>query len=463
MTPFARVHHACRVPSACAGQALVPAVALLAVCAMAWISLYNVGQVAASRTRLTHAADAAAYSAALTQARALNLLAYLNRAQVAHQVAMAHLVTLASWAQFSGTQAQRRTLGNPPAYLIGALFGDKAMRGYQAAQPTSAMAAQFAQRHAEHDALVHDVLAQVARRQADQLPAQRSAMLRAVVQANYPEFDGAAGTPQWRMLQDGWPGFVRAGAGTGDSDFSRMVRTAAARYDFLRPRDLTRRSNWIVYRSCPDSRHELRRRGATQMDAQGRWSANDTLSYHALRKNRWIGCYYREYATGWGQAGRDDGKPIMHAPEDFSQQDFWRWVENNTSWDIFAGQDNPLAASYAASSRVSVGGQGLPDFHDVARSRAAAPLRLALMLQQEGAALPTTQGRSSTQTAGRFAWHALRDDQALAVAAAAETYYVRPEVRDDGKDELASLFRPYWQARRVAVLDAELAMARTQP
>lgn len=443
------------------GQALVPAVALLGLCAAAWVGLYEVGQTAAARTRLTHAADAAAYSAALAQARTLNMLAYVNRAQIAHQVAMAHLATLASWAQFSGTQAQRRAMGNPPAYLIGSMFGAKAQQGYMAAQATSGMAAQFARRHAEHDALVHDALAQVARRQVGQLPAQRDAMLRAVLQANYPELLAGAGAPQWRVLADGLPGFVRAEHGGDSSDTARMVRTAAARYDFLRPRDVTRRNAWMVYRSCPERRHELRRRGATQMDARGRWSANDTLSYHALRENRWIGCHYREYAMGWGLAGRDDGKPIQRAPEDFSQEDFWRWVDQNTSWDIIMGIDNPLASAYGAAARVSLSGRGLADYHEVPEARAATPLRFAVAVRQERASV-SAAGGGAVAMAGRFGGQALRAG-ALTVTSAAETFYVRPQPREDGKDELATLFRPYWQARRVAVTEAESAAARRLP
>lgn len=41
------------------------------------------------------------------QARALNLLAYIHRAQVGHQVALAHLASLAAWARFAQTQAAR--------------------------------------------------------------------------------------------------------------------------------------------------------------------------------------------------------------------------------------------------------------------------------------------------------------------------------------------------------------------
>ena len=100
------------------GQALVLAILFAGVS----VVLYNMGQTIHARARLTHAADAAAYSGALAQARTFNLLAYINRVQVGHQVAMAHLVTMGSWAQFGNAQAQQAGRGNPPVSLISMFF-----------------------------------------------------------------------------------------------------------------------------------------------------------------------------------------------------------------------------------------------------------------------------------------------------------------------------------------------------
>jgi len=454
-------HAAAAVPArgrhACAGQALLPALLLLSACGLAWAALYNLGQVAAARLRLTHAADAAAYSAALEQARALNLLSYINRAQVAHQVAMAHLVTLATWARFSDTQARRRAMGNPPAYVIGTLFGAKAQSGYQAALPMPGEDAEAVRAYRAHDDLVHDVLAYAARQRVEHLPERRAAMLQAVLQANFPEFSSRPDILQWRSLADGWQGYVHRRAGP---EGSALVRAAAGRYDFLQPRNITRTSDWIVDKRCPTKRHELRRRGETRMDDQGNWSSADSLSYHSLRSNRWIGCYYREYPMGWGLAGaRNQGDVVQHAPEDFSMQDFWRWVMENTSWDIFQGSGNPLAEAYAAMARITVAGRGLPDFYEVPLERTPEPLRLAIAVRQRADSLPVSGGASKVALAGAFAWRAFGSDDGLTVTAAAETYYERPQARADGKSEVPTLFRPYWQARRAAVSEAEQARA----
>ena len=45
------VHPAYRTRLVCGGQALIPALLLLSLCGVAWAALYNLGQVAAARTR----------------------------------------------------------------------------------------------------------------------------------------------------------------------------------------------------------------------------------------------------------------------------------------------------------------------------------------------------------------------------------------------------------------------------
>ena len=59
------------------GQALVLGLLIVAVAATSLVVLYNLGQTVEGKVRLTHAADAAAYSGALEQARTLNALAYV--------------------------------------------------------------------------------------------------------------------------------------------------------------------------------------------------------------------------------------------------------------------------------------------------------------------------------------------------------------------------------------------------
>lgn len=414
------------------GQALALGMILAGLAAIALIRYFAVGQVVAAKARQLHALDAAAYSGALVQARALNMLSYLNRAQVGHQVAMAHLVTLGSWAALGGHEARQVAAGNPPAYLISMLFGPEHGAAYLAARSAAgfeALAAthgSLASAYAAHDRVVHEVFSAVQDEIVDGLPKARMAAVRAVLQQNYPEsakFDLA-------VLDDNWEGYLRRYL--AQQWLRPFIQQSVQMYEFLLPRNGTQSNPWVVHAECPWMRHELRRRGATELDASGRWQSLDTQSFHALRSNRWIGCYYREYPMGWGwiPPDRQSSAGVPHVdnpPDDFSAQDFWRWVQDATQWDIISGDANPLANSRAVASRPYWAGQGLPAYFDIAGdagTQANTSLRFSLELKHPGPEGLTVVTRSS-----------------------AATFFERPESRLDQRTELANLFHPYWQAR----------------
>lgn len=459
------------------GQALVLGMLMVAVAATSLVVLYNLGQTVEARGRLTHAADAAAYSGALEQARALNAIAYINRSQIAHQVAMAHLVTLGASAQYLRALQSQRSRGNPPAGLIAMLFGPDMGLAYQAAQAPSDAEARLARAFDQHDRIVHQVLEAAAREAVADLTASRERIMRKVLAANFPssgrvgEGIRAGSSPvTLRLLTDGWPGYVERSVSTRKAGLRPATEQAVARYGFLDSRSHTRRNAWMVSPRCPLHRHELRRRGSTWLGPDGRWGALDTQSYHALRSNRWVGCYFREYAMGWGTAQGEKSKApgdleyVDEPPADFSQEDFWRWVEHSTSWDIFSGATNPMANSYAMASAQRWPGGGLPAYREVALTRARDPLRFAVAVSLDAAALKTTDADSAVAApVGLFRYAALGKTGAVTVSSAAETYFSRPERRADGRAETATLFRPYWQARLSAVTPQEAMRARMTP
>ena len=419
------------------GQVLVLGLLLAAVLSLAWLRFFSTGQVLASKTRLVHGLDTAAYSGALVQARTLNFLAYLNRARMAHQIAMAHLVTLASWAQFAGMESRRLAQGNPPAHLIGLMFGADHGRAYLAARSAVGLEAQartdgsLGQAYAAHEQFVHDTAADLSRTLTRDLPAVRLAAIRAVLAAHYPERHAEELQPI--ITQDTWPGLLRRHA--ADAELFDWTRQLASLYGFLDPRDHTARNPWPISSRCPQLRHELRRRGGTALDPSGRWQSGDTQSFHAVRSNRWVGCYYREYAMGWAwmpaQPGQAmPGRHVENPPVNFAEQDFWRWVQAATSWELLGGQDNPLANSYALRDRHTWSSRGLGDYLDIASdiSTDAASGFVLTMTLPDATGLPV-RARS-----------------------AAESFFSRPGRRQDGLDETPNLFHPYWHARLAAGL-----------
>lgn len=419
------------------GQVLVFGMLLVALLGLAWMRYFATGQVLGAKARLMHGLDAAAYSGALTQARTLNFLSYLNRAQLAHQLAMAHLLTLGSWAHYGGTQAGRLAQGNPPAYLIGMLFGADQGRAYLAASAAVGLQAQagsFAElgrAFAAHESFIHDYMRDLSAALVRGLPQARLDAMRAVLAEHYPERSAQELLPT--VSADRWPALLRRHV--PDAALFSLVSDVARLYPFLAPRDHTARNAWTVDPRCAGMRHELRRRGTTVLDGSGRWQASDTQSFHAVRSNRWIGCYYREYAMGWAwmpaQPGQTAGSDsVQEAPRDFSEQDFWRWVQSSTGWDLVGGQANPLADSYAMRDRQSWPSRGLADYLDIAPgtgAQAAASFVVDLAL-------------------------ASADGLRIQARSAAESLFSRPGRRDDGLDEAPNLFHPYWHARLAAPL-----------
>lgn len=173
---------------------------------------------------------------------------------------------------------------------------------------------------------------------------------------------------------------------------------------------------------------------------------------------------------GWGTAqgqkikAPDGLEYVEEPPLDFSEQDFWRWVEQSTSWDLLGDASNRLANSYAMAAAQRWPGRGLPAYREIALSRSGDPLRFAVAVRLAGSVLKTTDANSDVRAPlGKFAYAALGRTGAVTVTSAAETYYARPEGRNDGLDELGTLFRPYWDARLSAVTAAETAQARRTP
>lgn len=485
------------------GQALMLALALLVFGAAGLVQLYDGGQIIAEKSRLVHATDAAAYSGALVQARALNFQAYANRAQIAHQVAMAHLVTLASWADFGTTEAQQLARGNPPGYLIGMLFGPAHGTAYHAAARARMPAVRQAREalhdaFLQHDAIVHDVLWRAQMAVTSSLPAARAAAMQAVLDANYaassPMMKQMHGAPASRiiatdttiagnsptsapparldseLLSDELPGALVPRHGAAREHLRELVLQAANHYEFLFPRHYTAHSGWTVSSRCPHLRHQLRRRGGTSLEGFDVWRSDDTQSYHALRSNRWIGCYYREYPMGWAEiaaGGKPQHSPLEHVdnpPNDFSEQDFWRWAREHTPWDIHQGRSNPLANSHAVSRSTSWRGRGMPgtvDLAPTASGDAPTSIRFAIRVTRPQTALATTDAAGRVNIgAGLLRMPTRLHGQQIAAISAAQTWFERPTARSDGFDELASLFNPYWQARLVAVTENERSAAR---
>ena len=447
------------------GQVLVLGLIVSSVALLGWVLSYSLGQLVHDKLSLLRAADAAVLSAALTQARALNTHAYLNRAQLAHQVAMAHLVSLASQERLRATQARQGTVQNPPAFLIGMFFGPTYAAAYLSARAggldDSVALRSLEQAFRRHDDVINEIIDRARRQLLRDLPDRRTYFFENVLIKNV----GASGSAMrgsslkqlglsYDVKQDGMPGKVRY-----LSHRSEVWQSALANvfepYGFLQPRNQTIRNAWAINIRCPHKRHALRRLGQTHLSIDGTYESNDSLSYHAIRSNKIIGCYEREYPMGWARVGAKgrgasvDDIPAT-SPSNFSQQPFWSWVRNQRipGWDIFNGKDNFLAKQWAQLSPVRWTMKRVSGYADLT-AQPDQPITLEVQVRQSAKQLGILGSKSSVRATGRFDVSILRAEDSIRAQSAAMTYFERPSPRADKRTEQPSLFHPFWNARLI--------------
>jgi hypothetical protein len=413
------------------GQALVVMLAFMAVLTAAFIMVFNVGQVVNDKIKLTNAADAAAYSAALWEARSLNYQAYLNRAIVANEAATAQLVSLRSWSQYVGrltTNADRISRFIPPlAAPMRALAQGwgRVNAGVQQALPPmeSALSVWNTRALAAAQAVAH----QQALLAADDV-------VRQVSVANEPRAQVSDAT---RLLQaqngEVWQHRFTARYQRGSNDLARFGRLLMdSRDGFTR----SRRSDLPITLPLLS----MPRRGGTDLLGDYSWRGLDTLSLHLdLPLN------HVETPLGWGAA--EQRRRIV------SQR-------GNHGGSL---RRNPRASRLALrSNRIAEGYQGIPEIRDVVNTSrpGSRTLTYSVALQMPSSAVLTTDRLFMPLGLATFEGDMEPVDPQLSAGAlhaigSAEIYFQRPAARQDGRTEYPSLFNPYWQARLTATSATE--------
>lgn len=456
-----------------AGQVLPLGLILCAAVLVAWVLSLNLGRLVHSKASLLRATDAAAYSAAVAQARALNLHAYLNRAQLAQQIAMAHLITMASAQRYRATLAQSAMRFNPPLVLIGILFGPSYAAAYLAAKAgglgDQVALAQLSEAFSRHDTVIHRVIDQVRGEQIKRLSHARQQVLTEVLVNNV----GASGSTMVGKTMtelgleaiftvDELPGFVSRFS-SADARWQALLKRVSKQYGFLSDRHQTKRNLWAINIRCPLKRHELRRKGSTRLGANGTWTVQDTQSFHALRYNRIIGCYHREYPMGWAlvtSTARAQPQQDLQSAGDtelqnFSKESFWRWVgqQAEDGWNIFSGGDNRLGRRWASTNEIRWNTQGMPSYTALTPKRQES-LRLAIAVNQQSALIHAGTLIEEKRFGGRFILSQGDRVQRLHAEAAAQTYFAPPQT-NRGLAEAPNLFQPFWRARLIDIAEAK--------
>lgn len=445
------------------GAALVLGLALLGVAALAWRERASLSQLFMAQQSLDQATAAAALSAAQLQARRLNAHAFLNRTMMAHRVAMAHLLTIASAEKMRLEMSRRVSRGNPPAYLIGMIFGPQHAAAYAASKlgPAGQSQAGIEALHKafqNHDKTIHNQIGNARQALIADVESTVQILVRDVLNRNLRSQPGGNLPLEIEVTNPLGPLALVIKDQTPDL-WRRWFDRVMKKHQYLQSRRQTASNYFWINPRCPLMFPQLRRRGNTELSTDGVWQATDTLSFHKVLGVRWDLCYWREYPMGWAnvsQAVRQhdsswhdqwiEGMGPM--PETFSSQTFLRWViSSHALGHVLTGMNNLLGDGWALSSQVRW------------RSRKRAQ---PFVLKEQSKVFTTVRVTQPLHTLDAGALHLGLRLKALIQthkdwgrhlfsSAAAQAYYDRYEERVDHKQETANLFQPFWMARQVPV------------
>lgn len=443
------------------GAALVLTIAMAGVAVLAWQHRASLSQLLMAQHVLEQSTMAASLAAAQHHARLLNAHAYLNRTTMAHQVAMAHLMTIASAEKMRREMARRVMRGNPPLFLIGMMFGPHHAAAYAASRVSVAgtSLAGVHQLHAafkRHNLALTEDLVRARQTLWRGMREQTRAIVHAVLARNMAT---RAGRPRLQVqidLPDHRLGAERLAA--TDQVWRQWFDQTMSEQTYLKNRRDTARNWWVINPECPHMRHELRRRGESSFEATGLWQVTDTLSFHAVRGKRIILCYWREYPMGFanlksaakGRSARsalnDHLESLGPYPQDFRKMTFLRWFTSQFALTaMFHGFSNGLADGWGYNTRLSWRAHANPHIYRRDPSRT---LRTTVRVRQSLHDLNDPVLHVGLRIKGLLS---IKPDWsgALSATSSALAYFDRYEPRRDGQAESASLFQPFWMAKNV--------------
>lgn len=417
------------------GQTLVLFLGFVAAMAGMMLVAFNSGQVTNAKMRAMNAADAAAYSGAVWEARSLNFQAYMNRAMVVNEVTIAQSVSLRSWVAYVDRFVTNINYITQFVPYLGA-----ATRAIQRVIKTIDTTVQDtlppfdtilrAVNLAEHSAqtgfngagslIAQDLASNVARENGAAMSSASTALT-------------ALNTAKWVAFTKGYEGTQR----------SRMRDvTLDSRDGFSEARDhYFREPTGVVF--------EIRKQGGTDL-VDYTWKGMDSAELRTVKVfGKWTG----RVPMGWGGA------------QDYSPR---RQTRIGTHGEIneWNDDDGRMAQAEANTKAKSVGVpfQGYRDIANPGVKNANLQVPFSVEVVIDGANIATAKRAFNAQTAlidGTKLDQEPNYGAGRGVFAMAEgcVRFARPYHHDrtDGAREFPSLFNPYWTAS----LATESKAART--
>lgn len=453
--------------------------------------LFNTGQVVNKKVQLNNTADAAAYSAAVQQARAYNLIAYLNRAQVANEVAVAQMVSMHSWMNYiiSGTDNFADVANDLGIALditgVGAEVGvalnemaaelKEIKQGMQ--QLRNGMKAAFSTAitlMSGANVLYADASRAVGEAQILDIPA----VVDTVIKKNTA---GAAGTTDKEAgLSPKSLVLLESQLFTANRKYLKLYQIPRSASPSSNPRhtaDADRYANVVMEardgfsaRRNGDLLGFIHKRGGTDLVSYNRWVALDSL--HAKIKVWFVTLFDAPLAWGGAAAVRGTSGAAFANLVD-ADKGWTSPYDNDRGFKqaYSGGKDNGKAgrnarkqpATPSNNDAILTGYQGLQSYEDIAANRAVVPYDadekqdvgpiFSVLVEQKMSDVRTTSniphmgGPPDLQVPDKA-----QNDKMTALATA-QVYFDRPRSlfprNADSRRELGNLFSPYWQARLV--------------
>ena len=426
------------------GQLFPVALFGIALVSLTMLFVFNTSQLSSKKQRLNNAADAAAYSAAVLQARHLNSLAYTNRAMIANQVFIAQMVSIESYLNFLHVKTEN--LEKVP--FIGQFFApvNQAIQGVQEVSDEASTLAIDASLAANRlfAARQYAVTTLVAGSEIGQTAEK-------VLAANDAEIEMTDLGKFWlSQTATGWQNhFDRKDTNEDLIDKANLINDS--------------RDPFTAYRSySPEFAHDeakIEKTGNTTLsweetggNVSFRWDALDILTI--LKKEDGFFQGWESWVpVAWTRRSiSEDNTRFECPPETFGN------CENNSR----DGDTRLLARELENETLNPIRQFELQPYYELKESDdkdPRFPVRLAVRYKKSsvktsdnidgiGSPSPRTNGNSEL-AAGVFYQDSDKDFDEMVSVAKAEVYFRRHTEREDGADEFANTWNPYWSARLV--------------
>jgi len=402
---------------------IVPLLVVL-VAALWWV--LETGEAVAEKQRLRNTADAAALSAAAWQARVLNFDAYMNRAIVANEAAIAQSISLRGWSAYVNHLLPRASLVTAPVPYLGATLV-ALQRGWSLVDRALQPALEGAEGAASF--LSHD-LATAQRLMHASVPVLVPLIVHDIVKSNDPRYEVTVGG-NWVLGQSTrqWGEFASFYGGSWRWRQRDVVQRSMD--GFSHERDWT----LSLLPGLPFAR--LEKRAGTEMIGFDTWRALETLSLHQ-RRYVFFGRMRETVPIAW--AATENGARALQ-----------RGVHGG------AFSINPRAARLAERQRRAAKTYlGLPSLWDLSASQRAffsppvITVRIALRDADRRGARSALEADAVPRLDGTYIALGSTSSRPMIAEASATTTFSRPAPRADGASEAPSLYNPYWRPRLTA-------------